>query len=207
MRTAKIAAMAGAVALLALGAGQAAGAATGLPDGFLLYEAEAEGPREPWETWQVSDSLSRPLALNPCHVKRPWDGGRSQARSVRYAAETELRHEQVVVYRSERAARAAMTGLRAQLKRCAKVGGKLGRDYDAYTYRWKGTGIGDESVRAGARYFESAFRHVAVRRGKAVVVYAEDGSFTSKLKAGHFRGLERDARKMAAKVCELPGVC
>nr|BFE83261.1 hypothetical protein GCM10020093_058620 [Planobispora longispora] len=59
----------------------------------------------------------------------------------------------------------------------------------------------------GGSYFESRFRYVAVRRGKAVVVYGEDGNFTSKLANGHFRGLERDAGKMAAKVCGLPGVC
>ncbi|GGS92263.1 hypothetical protein GCM10010156_58180 [Planobispora rosea] len=203
MRVVKTVAAVGTAALLVLGGGAAAGAAAGLPQGFLLYEAKAEGPKKSWETWKIDDSLRTPLTLNPCHVERPWDGRRSAARSITYVAETDLLNEQVVVYRSERAARAAMAGLRSQLKRCAKTG----KGYDAATYRWKGVGIGDEALRAGGSYFESRFRYVAARHGRAVIVYGEDGNFTSKLANRHFRGLERDARKMAAKVCDLPGVC
>ncbi|GIH80595.1 hypothetical protein [Planobispora longispora] len=203
MKVVKAAVALGTAALLVLGGATAVGAEAGLPKGFLLYEAKAKGPAKSWEEWKISDSLRTRLALNPCETERAWDGGRSKTRYIQYVAETDLFQEQVVVYRSERAARAAMAGLRARLKRCAKVG----KGHNAYTYRWKSVGIGDEALRAGGSYFESRFRYVAVRRGKAVVVYGEDGNFTSKLANGHFRGLERDAGKMAAKVCGLPGVC
>ena len=189
------------VAATAAGASQTSAPAV-LPKGFLLNEAKTNGPRRPWEHLKLTDSLKKPLEVNPCGRRAARDG-RSASRTFTYLAETVYRSEQVVLYPSERAAKAAMRSVRADLAAC----GTGGRGHDRYSYRWKGTGIGDEALRIGGFFFENRFRTVIVRRGSAVAVYVRTGLVTKSLPVSQFRPLIKDARTMAAKLCDLPGVC
>ncbi|WP_169951970.1 hypothetical protein [Microbispora sp. H11081] len=173
-----------------------------LPKGFLLNEAKVNGPRRPWEHLKLTDSLKKPLEVNPCGRRAARDG-RSASRTFTYLAETVYRSEQVVLYPSERAAKAAMRSVRADLAEC----GSGGRGHDRYSYRWKSTGIGDEAIRIGGFFFENRSRTVIVRRGSAVAVYVRTGLVTKSLPVSQFRPLIKDARTMAAKLCGLPGVC
>ncbi|GGO06930.1 hypothetical protein GCM10010116_13810 [Microbispora rosea subsp. aerata] len=205
------------VTATALGTGQAmaspaaqatAGVASGaeakakLPKGFLLNEAKMDRPRKPWEHLKLSDSLKRPLEVNPCDRNTARDG-RSASRTFTYLAETDYRSEQVVLYPSKRAAKAAMRTLRADLAKCDSGG----RGPERYAYRWKSTDIGDEAIRVGGFFFENRTRSVVVRRGSAIAVYVRTGLVTKSLPVSQFRPLIKDARKMAAKLCGLPGVC
>ncbi|WP_169985361.1 hypothetical protein [Microbispora sp. H10836] len=184
-------------------AAQAASAAPAkLPKGFLLDEAKVNGPRRPWEHLKLTDSLTKPLEVNPCGHRAAHDG-RGASRTFTYLAETVYRSEQVVLYPSERAAKAAMRSVRDDLARC----GTGGRGHDRYSYRWKSTGIGDEALRVGGFFFENRSRSVIVRRGSAVAVYVRTGLVTKSLPVSQFRPLIKDARTMAAKLCDLPGVC
>ncbi|WP_182898589.1 hypothetical protein [Microbispora sp. H10830] len=183
------------------GAGQAPGAAT-LPKGFLLDEAKVNGPRRPWEHLKLTDSLKKPLEVNPCGRRTARDG-RSASRTFTYVAETVYRSEQVVLYPSERAAKAAMKSVRADLAEC----GTGGRGPNRHSYTWKSTDVGDEALRVGGFFFENRSRTVIVRKGSAVAVYVRTGLVTKSLPLSQFGPLIKDARTMAAKLCDLPGVC
>ncbi|GIH45290.1 hypothetical protein SAMN05421833_102135 [Microbispora rosea] len=173
-----------------------------LPKGFLLNEAKVNGPRRPWEHLKLTDSLKKPLEVNPCGRRAARDG-RSASRTFTYVAETVYRGEQVVLYPSERDAKAAMRSVRADLAECAA----RGRGANRHSYRWKSIGIGDEALRIGGFFFENRSRTVVVRRGSALAVYVRTGLVTKSLPVSQFRPLIKDARTMAAKLCGLPGVC
>ncbi|MEV4296186.1 hypothetical protein [Microbispora rosea] len=173
-----------------------------LPKGFLLNEAKVNGPRRRWEHLKLTDSLKKPLEVNPCGRRAARDG-RSASRTFTYVAETVYRGEQVVLYPSEQDAKAAMRSVRADLAECAA----RGRGANRHSYRWKSTGIGDEALRIGGFFFENRSRTVVVRRGSAVAVYVRTGLVTKSLPVSQFRPLIKDARTMAAKLCGLPGVC
>ncbi|MEV4323385.1 hypothetical protein ACIG5D_34200 [Microbispora rosea] len=173
-----------------------------LPKGFLLNEAKVNGPRRPWEHLKLTDSLKKPLEVNPCGRRAARDG-RTASRTFTYVAETVYRGEQVVLYPSEQDAKAAMRSVRADLAECAA----RGRGANRHSYRWKSTGIGDEALRIGGFFFENRSRTVVVRRGSAVAVYVRTGLVTKSLPVSQFRPLIKDARTMAAKLCGLPGVC
>ncbi|MEU6407506.1 hypothetical protein [Microbispora sp. NPDC046933] len=185
----------------ATGQAMAAGPAA-LPKGFLLEEDKVNGPRRPWEHLKLTDSLKKPLEVNPCDRRTARDG-RSASRTFTYVAETVYRSEQVVLYPSERAARAAMQSVRADLDKC----GTGGRGPNRYSYKWKSTDIGDEALRVGGFFFENSSRSVIVRKGSAVAVYVRTGVVTKSLPVSQFRPLIKDARTMATKLCDLPGVC
>jgi hypothetical protein len=173
-----------------------------LPRGFLLNEPKMNGPRRPWEHLKLSNSLKKPLEVNPCGRRTARDG-RSASRTFTYLAETVYRSEQVVLYPSARAAKAAMRSVRADLAEC----GSGGRGHERYSYRWKSTGVGDEALRIGGFFFENRSRSVVVRQGSAIAVYVRTGLVTKSLPISQFRPLIKDARTMAAKLCGLPGVC
>ncbi|MGI5161130.1 hypothetical protein [Microbispora sp. CA-102843] len=198
-----VAAPAAQVTAATMGAGQASAAPpAALPKGFLLDEAKVDGPSRPWEHLKLTDSLKKPLEVNPCDRRAAHDG-RSASRTFTYVAETVYRSEQVVLYPSERAAKAAMRSVRADLAEC----GTGGSGADRHSYRWKSTGIGDEALRIGGFFFENRSRSVIVRKGSAVAVYVRTGLVTKSLPVSQFRPLIKDARTMAAKLCDLPGVC
>ncbi|MEV0197449.1 hypothetical protein [Nonomuraea sp. NPDC050691] len=171
----------------------------GLPKGFL--PSETHPPAASWETYKISDSLERPLALNPCFRTKPWDTGRVAARSVVHENETQIDYEQLVLYKNTAAAERAMHGMRAQLARCAEVGKGINR----YRYFSKPLDVGDDALRAGGRFFESGEQAVVVRRGAAVYVAGESAYPSRSLPLSRFRGLVERAERMAEKVCELPG--
>jgi hypothetical protein len=170
----------------------------GLPHGFLYMESHP--PAKAWETYRVDESARLPLQPNPCNRRRPADSGRLATRAVVWTSENRSKVEQLVVYRSTDAARAAMRGLRADLKRCAK----LGKGIDRQRYFSKATAVGDEGLRAGARYWEDGFQAVAVRRGAAVYVVGASAWPGESLPVKDFRTLIGQADKMTVKVCALP---
>ncbi|OPG11345.1 hypothetical protein [Microbispora sp. GKU 823] len=195
--------LAAAAAVTVVGAGQAMAAAPAtLPKGFLLDEAKVDGPHRPWEHMKLTDSLRKPLEVNPCDRRTARDG-RSASRTFTYVAETVYRSEQVVLYPSEQAAKAAMKSVRADLAEC----GTGGRGPNRHVYRWKSADAGDEALRIGGFFFENSSRSVIVRKGSAVAVYVRTGLVTKSLPVSQFRPLIKDARTMAAKLCDLPGVC
>ncbi|NUW35123.1 hypothetical protein HTZ77_27370 [Nonomuraea sp. SMC257] len=172
----------------------------GLPKGFLPLETHP--PAGPGETYTISDSLRRPLELNPCFRAKPWDTGRVAARSVVHHDETEtaMDYEQLVLYKNTAAAERAMRGLRAQLARCAEVG----KGHSRYRYFSKPLDVGDDALRAGGRFFEGGEQAVVVRRGAAVYVAGGSAYPSRSLPLGRFRGLVERAERMAEQICELP---
>ncbi|WP_433348818.1 hypothetical protein ACQP25_34880 [Microtetraspora malaysiensis] len=194
-----------AAAMITAGGGEALAASAStseLPKGFLLYEAKAAKPAKSWEKWEVSDSLGKRLELNPCARDVGRDGRRAM-RTITYSAETDYLSEQVVIYRSTRAAGKALRAVRDELRRCARGGS----GHDRYSYKWKKTGIGDEALRVGGFFFESRGRYLVVRRGSALAIYVRSGMVTKSLPSSQFRALEKDGRTMADKVCDLAHVC
>ncbi|WP_248964026.1 hypothetical protein [Sphaerisporangium perillae] len=200
------------------GAGAAEAETVTIPKGFLLTEAEAEAAKklapedaaEQW--WEVSDKPSRQLELNPCgHRKKPRDGRVAMRTIVHSTSAPSFYSEQLVLYRDVKAARATFKRLRAEVKRCA-AGGSRAYTLSGTRHRYavsRTLRIGDEAMLVGGYFYdkgesESSWgeRFVVARRGTALITYAADSSWRDVSKV-----LARDAKKMAAKVCDLPGVC
>ncbi|MFC4059572.1 hypothetical protein ACFOWE_14810 [Planomonospora corallina] len=200
------------------GAATSAGTFTGtgetgrkLPRNFLLYEARARKPvRYPEEEkWTISDRHER-LSLTPCGVGGSKDRSRVSTRTVIYTAPEFYQAEQVVIHRSERAARAAMADLRKRVGRC-----ETDESGQVVTRGWtEKVRMGDQAVRVIVQNYArrdggpaiGGQRGVVVREGRALVSYMYAGEY-SEVRASDFRKQLKDARKMAVKVCSLPGVC
>ncbi|GGM95665.1 hypothetical protein GCM10010106_50680 [Thermopolyspora flexuosa] len=211
-----VAALAGAVTLAGLGLAQAATAqaaaapqqataeatAFRIPKNFLLHEAEFRKAKKPKET-SFSDRRTETRQIDPCGRKRTADGKRVAARTISLLDETELSAEQLIVYSSKREAKKGFAALRADLARCAKSG----KGFDRYEYAAKPVRIGDEALLVGLRTFEDSYVHAAVRKGRAIFIYERSGGWNTKFRSKDFGAVERDARRMARKVCSLPGVC
>ncbi|MEV4891877.1 hypothetical protein AB0K48_21085 [Nonomuraea sp. NPDC055795] len=197
-------ALAAATATLAWGV-PAQAASSALPKGFLLTEAAARGPHKEVERWKISDARTAGLLLDPCE-HRYWSGkkaadrGRIASRTIVKTVEVESWGEQVALYRDVKAAKTVMNGLRADLKRCA-VGGD---DFLKSTYTGRPLKVGDEGIRAVQRDYEGSMRFAAVRKGAAVLIYIEVGDSGRGLPVKDFKALVKQARTMAARVCELP---
>ncbi|WP_326636484.1 hypothetical protein OIE67_03225 [Nonomuraea fuscirosea] len=170
----------------------------GLPQGMLFMESHP--PAKEWETYKVTDSNNLPLQLDPCFFRHRRDAGRVATRAVIYAAETELKYEQLVIYKNVRHAKRAMNLLRRDLTKCADVGKGVHR----YRYFSKPLDVGDEGLRAGGLFFENGEHSVAVRRGAAVYIVGETASPTKSLPINRFRRLISQAEQMTIRVCELP---
>ncbi|MEU6717346.1 hypothetical protein ABZ897_38275 [Nonomuraea sp. NPDC046802] len=179
-----------------------------IPKGFLLTERAAKGPvMEDEEWWEISNSLSRPLELNPCGRKGKPRDGRVAMRTIGYSTSAPSgRAEQLVLYRNASSARAAFRKLRADLARCReRITAKRKHGYTAKPLR-----AGDEGLFATGVYYtkgkrptESDVLGVAARRGAALFFYTDIGwPYPSTRKK-----IVRQAQKMAKKVCDLPGVC
>jgi hypothetical protein len=199
------AAVAGAV-VMGGGTVASAGTAPALPTGFLLHEKTAREPvRYPGEEkWTISESRTRTLVVNPCRLKSPRDKGRVAMRTVGHTAPEHYSGEQVVIYRSRAAAKAAMAGLRAQVERCV---------HDAegpFATRAHATSVsvGDQAFRfARQNYYESkpaigGDRAVVVRKARAVAIYVTSGEY-GRIRSSDYTDQLRHARKMAAKLCSL----
>ncbi|MFC4122888.1 sensor domain-containing protein [Nonomuraea zeae] len=183
---------------------------TEIPKNFLLTERDARKPLSPDQAYEmgyrISDRLTVPLELNPCGHRRAVDGGRLAARTITlWTSAPSGSSEQLIVYRSPRAARAALTRLRAEVKRCARKGDPSSPQL---TIRWRTSParIGDEALGMGYRSWQDGYENPAVtgivaRKGSALMIYTTDeGAYNP-------GALTKEARKMAAKVCTLPGVC
>ncbi|MEU6727327.1 hypothetical protein ABZ917_26805 [Nonomuraea wenchangensis] len=184
--------------------------ATRIPRNFLLTEpAAAKGPVvEDEEWWKISDSLSRQLEFNPCRSKGKPRDGRVAMRTITYTSSAPSgSSEQLVLYRNAGAAQAAFRKLRADLARCSKPA-VVKRDRSGYVGRPLRVGdealsvTGYEYAASGRRLSESDDLAVIGRRGAALFLYTAiaQGSGAKKEITGQ-------ARKMATKVCSLPGVC
>ncbi|MEU0566331.1 hypothetical protein ABZ297_13165 [Nonomuraea sp. NPDC005983] len=170
----------------------------GIPQGTLFLESHP--PAKPGETYQVSDSRTVPLALNPCFRRLRADSGRLEARTASYSAEDRWKSEQLVVYKDVAHAKKALRVLRADLRRCADVG----RGHDHYRWFTKPLAVGDEGLRAGSRFFESGEQAVATRRGSALYIVEESAWPSKSLPIKRFRGLIAQAEEMTVKICALP---
>ncbi|MGN9837717.1 hypothetical protein ACTMTI_06325 [Nonomuraea sp. H19] len=185
-------------------------AATEIPKNFLLTEPAARTPLSQGDAsemgWQISDKLTRPLELNPCNRRRAADASRVAARTITYwSSAPNSSSEQLILYSSPRAAHAALTQLRADVKRCARTGDPAAPQLKI---RWRTSKVrvGDEATGMGYTtwqdgYVNETLSGVVARRGSALMIYADTA-------AVYQPGvLIKNAKKMAAKVCKLPGVC
>ncbi|MGP3920640.1 hypothetical protein [Nonomuraea sp. 10N515B] len=183
---------------------------TEIPKNFLLMERDARRPLSPEQAnemgYKISGKLTRPLELNPCRHRRAVDGGRLAARTITlWTSGPSSSSEQLVVYKSPRAAHAALTRLRAEVTRCARKGNP---SVPKLSIRWRTSKAkaGDEALGMGYQTWQDGSVNVTItgivaRRGSALMIYTTDeGAYNP-------GGLTKKARKMATKVCTLPGVC
>ncbi|MBB2912250.1 hypothetical protein FHS43_003530 [Streptosporangium becharense] len=218
LRVTTAAAVAGATLATALAGGTAlaeTGQAAGqFPKDFLLYESEARKPVDDptEEKWTISNKLGKNPGFSPCDLSKHMRGGQVSARTVGFNAPLFYRGEQLVVYRSESAARSAFAGLLKQARKCAK--------FTSHSVPFKTTTqpvkAGDQAVRVAIQGGDhpstgkpslQGQRAVVMRKGRAVAVYLLSGDSAEKVYDRDFTEQLRDARKMAGKVCSLPGVC
>ncbi|MEV4890545.1 hypothetical protein AB0K48_14245 [Nonomuraea sp. NPDC055795] len=185
------------------------GMETAIPQGFLLYESKAARKRLEKKVvrtrmqWRVSDRPGELLLIDPCATGKQTDKGRQFARTItgRSVEWDGDYSEQVIVYRDEIAARAAVQGLRSDLRRCAK------RNRNHFTYRVKATPIGDEAFMVNMFKVASIDAATVMRQGRTVAIYALPSSGDipgdpPKWRQVEYGGLE--ARKMAKKLNDNP---
>lgn len=183
---------------------------TEIPKNFLLMERAARTPLSSTDaaekSYEISDKLSTPLELNPCEHRRAVDGGRLAARTITLGTSApSYSSEQLIVYKSPRAAHAVLTRLRAEVKRCARKGDPSSREL---SIRWRTSKakVGDEALGMGYQTRQDGYEDprgtgLVARKGSALMIYTTD-------EGDYFPGgLTKQARRMAAKVCKLPGVC
>lgn len=206
-------------------AGTAQAETVKIPKGFLLTEAEATKPltedqaADRW--WTVSDKLTKPLELNPCRSKeKPRDGRIAMRTIIGGTSAPSYVTEQLVLYPSAKNAGTVFRRLRADVKKCAKAKAPQTASVAGSFHRYTGEKVniadeallvkgssyerGTEEPLKGELYVSGGERYVVVRRGSALALYTADsywaGEDTTKI-------LVSRAKKMARKVCGLPGVC
>ncbi|WP_158088546.1 hypothetical protein [Thermoactinospora rubra] len=184
-----------------------------IPQNFLLLEREARQV-DNQETWsKISNSLRRPLLLNPCERKRTPADGRIAARQVDMSSSAPSWYgEQLVVYPDSRQAAAAVRRVRADLKRCAvfKVPkSKRAESYPAFRYKAAEVRVGDDAVLVRSEAYVRDVKswtgwehYVLARRGSAVMVYQLSDAAVNSEAQGR-RQVVRWARAMAGKACGL----
>ncbi|WP_433244386.1 hypothetical protein ACQPYK_41540 [Streptosporangium sp. CA-135522] len=183
---------------------------TEIPKNFLLTERDARRPLTPdqasEEGYQISDKLTWPLELNPCGYRRAVDRDRVAARTItHWSSAPSGSSEQLVIYKSPRAAHSALIRLRVEVKRCARKGDPSVPELKIQ-WRTSKAKAGDEAIGMGLQTRQDGnvnqtVTGIVARRGSALMIYTTN--------EGPYRpgGLTEDAKKMAAKVCKLPGVC
>lgn len=188
------------------GTGVAEAEASRIPKNFLLTEKEARAPRDETDSieywWKISDKLYRRPLLAPCRKARDVRDGRVAMRTITHLTSgPSSGGEQLVLYRSAKAARAAFLGLRAEVKRCPGKDSRL--IARAVRIGDEGMFVGEYEYYKGKRYREPLDTWAVGRRGAALFVYNADlayGTNPGKLATGR-------AKRMAKKVCELRNVC
>ncbi|MFC7103747.1 hypothetical protein ACFQQB_27005 [Nonomuraea rubra] len=185
-------------------------AAAEIPKNFLLSERAARkdlGPVQADEQgYTISGKRTAPLELNPCLRERATDRDRLAARTItHWTSAPSHSSEQLVLYKSPRAAHAALNGLRADVKRCAR---KSDPSAPRLKIQWRTSKAraGDEAVGMGYETRQGGsvnqtITGLVARRGGALMIYTTSEGFYDPGR------LTKNARKMAVKVCTLPGVC
>ncbi|MGP3960271.1 hypothetical protein ACTWPT_30105 [Nonomuraea sp. 3N208] len=182
-----------------------------IPKGFLLTEAAATaGPiMEGEEWWEISNRLSRQLELNPCNRRATPRDGRVAMRTISYSSSAPSgSSEQLVLYPDTTSAQAAFRKLRADLAKCPKKPISKRKTDPMFGYVGKPLRIADEALSVAGYYVypkgkrELGELGVVARRGAALFLYFDAGGPASSGKK-----IVRQAKKMATKVCDLPGVC
>jgi hypothetical protein len=185
-------------------------AAGGIPENFLLTERDARRHLTPAEAYEegydISDKLTKAWQLNPCGHRRAVDRGRVAARTItHWTSAPSGSAEQLILYKSPGAARSALTRLRADVKRCARKGDASAPDLQI---RWRTSTVraGDEAIGMGYQTWQDGsvnqtITGIVARRGSALMIYTTtEGDYDP-------GRLTKNARKMSAKVCALPGAC
>lgn len=189
-------------------------ALTPIPRDFLITEPAArvvDPDGEQW--WKISDKLSKPLQLNPCGRKGGTGDGRTAMRTITYG-NTAPSHagEQLVLFKNVTTAKTALVRLRADVKRCAKHKEPPTTAWTGITaYRYvtgRAPRVGDDALfvsgqikERGRRGWNELEGYLVARKGSALMIYTADWEFSIRKK------VTGQAKKMAAKVCDLPGVC
>ncbi|GAB3158382.1 hypothetical protein [Microbispora hainanensis] len=181
-----------------------------IPKNFLINERDARRHLSPAEAeeqgYEISDKLSEPLELNPCEHRRAVDRDRAAIRTItHWTSAPGYSSEQLVIYKSLRAAHSAFTRLRAEAKRCARKGDPSAPELKI---RWRTSKAkaGDESIGMGYQTWQdgsvnATITGIVARRGSALMIYTTTEGIYNPGR------LTKNARKMATKVCRLPGVC
>ncbi|MFF5210305.1 hypothetical protein [Streptosporangium sp. NPDC000396] len=181
-----------------------------IPKNFLLTEHDARRHLTPEEAeeqgYEISDKLTEPLELNPCGHRHAVDRDRVAARTItHWTSAPSGSSEQLVIYKSPRAAHSALTRLRTEVKRCARKGDPSAPELK---FRWRTSKAkaGDEAMGMGYQTWQDGSVNetvtgIAARRGSALMIYTTDeGAYDP-------GRLTKNAKKMAARVCKVPGVC
>lgn len=177
-----------------------------LPVGLLLYSDKTSSPE-----WKRDQKTSQPWLFMPCvYGSLPGDTGRIDAESMRevrpgadeYSSKEYV--EQVVVYRDAETAKRVMDGWRNAFKRDECAGDEGVRDSSRVS-------MGDEAIRISHRirggsgeWSDEGQRGIIMRVTNVVVLYYRQDTY-----AGHaiadsqFATPERDARRIATRICEL----
>ncbi|MFG1823605.1 hypothetical protein ACGFIJ_14050 [Microbispora bryophytorum] len=178
-------------------------APTVIPQGFLLTEAEARAPQSDEslyeEGWAVSDGIGQPLQVSPCDKVDfgiGWE--RTSMRTItHFNSAPGFSSEQLVLHRTVGAAQRALKLLRADLRQCS------GSKYSVKALRAGDEAIWVQGPQWGGRGDTVSIYAAIVRRGKAVMIYAlDEGNYQPGLGL-----LTKPAKKMAAKVCGIRGIC
>ncbi|MEU7894207.1 hypothetical protein AB0B45_15260 [Nonomuraea sp. NPDC049152] len=193
-----------------------------IPKNFLLSEKAARTPQsdevraEEW--WEISDKLNKPLLGNPCGRKGATTADRSAARTiVHHTSAPSYSGEQLVIYRSTKAAKKAMSKLFADAGQCAT-------QPDGKPYSWTGDGktrwvvsrtrLAHEAALMRMMMYDklnkdwsSLLSGLVARKGRALMIHIGDQEALGYERKQAVKTLRSTAIKMAAKVCALPGVC
>lgn len=193
-------------------------AARAIPKNFLLHEKDVAYDKahndpddyaDPEEMWWTDKKKNQWLAVGPCDTsatgeRRDPKAGRDDrldARKVTFQSQEYVNSvEQLILYRSEKAARHAMTEFRRGWEKCR---GRSSDTYGDYRRTLTKVRLGDFAWRTSARAGISGEGDdaVIVRRANAVLVYLTKGS--GKPKAANFRKVTAEAGKMLRKVCVI----
>ncbi|MFJ2029650.1 hypothetical protein [Streptosporangium sp. NPDC087985] len=211
-----------ALAGLSPGSASAAPAPTpAIPKGFLLHDREVareqaakHTPADGENVWRASAKVGERFVADPCansavaasQRKDPKIGqaDRAVARTIYFSTREEVETaEQVILYRSERAAQSALRQFQAAVQKCRQSEGWKNGSFSRSLAR---VALGDEAWKSSARDYEDG-RPVAgddtviVRRANAVIVYLASGT-SQPAAQSHTRQLAH-ARQMLAKVCQI----
>lgn len=202
------------------GASPASAAAPAVPKGFLLHDREVatdqakkDEPADAENVWRASAKVGERFAVDFCAhdtviASLPKDRigqtGRAAARTVYLDVKGEIETaEQVILYRSEQAARAALGQFRAAVEKCGRSEAWKSGSYSRTLAR---VALGDEAWKSSAREYEdgepvAGDDVVIARRANAVIVYLSSAS--AKPSAKSYTQQLAHTRQMLAKICQI----